>query len=97
MRVEYALRAQADLATIGARSQRVYGPAVAAALETYIRATVARIAAIPEIGERLEERPEVRGIPLVRYLFKIYYTTSDDAVVILHIRHTSRRAWLEVD
>jgi hypothetical protein len=37
----------------------VFGNAVAAALETYIRATVARIAVTPESGERLRERPEV--------------------------------------
>src|SRR5262245_48314974 len=95
MRVEYAPRARADLARIGERSRRVFGPAVAVAVETYIRATIARIAAIPETGERLHERPEVRGVPLVRYPFKIFYTTSEDAVVILHIRHTSRRAWSE--
>jgi plasmid stabilization system protein ParE len=77
------------------RSRRVFGSAVAATLETYIRATVARIAAFPEIGRGLEERPEVRGVPLVRYPFKIFYTVSGDAVVILHVRHTSRRAWLE--
>ena len=74
MRVEYAPRARGDLVRIARRSRRVLGPTVAAALETYIRATVARIAAIPEIGERLQERPEVRVVPLVRYPFRIFYT-----------------------
>jgi plasmid stabilization system protein ParE len=65
-------RAAADLAHIGAQSRRVFGPAVAAALETFIRATVARLGAMPETGLRLPERPSVRVVPLVRYPFKIF-------------------------
>jgi toxin ParE1/3/4 len=77
MKVEYAPRAAGDLARIGRRSRRKFGIAVAAALETYIRATVARIAVLPESGERLRERPEVRVVPLVRYPFKIFYTAPE--------------------
>jgi hypothetical protein len=44
MKVEYAPRAVGDLARIGSRRRRKFGNAVAAALEIYIRATVARIA-----------------------------------------------------
>jgi toxin ParE1/3/4 len=52
---------------------------------------------MPEIGERIRERSEVRSIPLVRYPFKLFYAISAGTVVILHIRHTSRRPWLEHD
>jgi hypothetical protein len=45
MKIEYAPRAIGDVERIGRRSRRAYGNEVAAALETYIRATVARIAA----------------------------------------------------
>lgn len=38
-----------------------------------------------------------RVVPLVRYLFKIFYTISEEAITILHIRHTSRRAWSSED
>ena len=93
MKVEYAPRAQADLVHIGEHSRRNFGPAVAAALETYLRATIARIAALPESGERVPERQGVRVVPLVRYPFRIFYTVEENTVTILHIRHTARRPW----
>ena len=65
MKVEYAPRATANLVKIAARSRRVFGDAVAAAVETSIRATVTRIAVMPEIGPRLPQRPGVRVVPLV--------------------------------
>ena len=95
MKVEYAPRAIADLIHIAQHSRRVFGAAVSVALETYIRATVARIAVIPESGLQLPQRPEVRVVPLVRYPFKIFYTMIEDTVSILHIRHAARRPWNE--
>jgi plasmid stabilization system protein ParE len=56
MNVIYAPRAVSDLDQIGMHSRRVFGPAAAAALETFIRATVARIAVMPESGLRVPER-----------------------------------------
>jgi plasmid stabilization system protein ParE len=93
MNVTFAPRAAADLRQIGARSRRVYGDAVAAALETYVRATIARIAVMPESGQRVPARPSVRVVPLGRYPFKIFYTATEETIVILHIRHVSRRPW----
>lgn len=93
MKVEYAPRATADLKEIGAQSRRVFGDAVAAALETYFRSTVARIAVMPEIGQRLSRRSGVRIVPLARYPFKIFYTLIGEAITILHIRHAARRPW----
>jgi plasmid stabilization system protein ParE len=74
MNVAFTRRATADLARIGAQSRRAFGPAVAAALETFIRATIARLAVFPESGLRLPRRPKVFVVPLVRYPFKIFYT-----------------------
>jgi len=93
MRIDFAPRARIDLVQIGERSRNVFGAAVAAALETYIRATVSRIAAMPESGQRVPERPAVRVVSLVRYPFRIFYTATPDKVTILHIRHTARRPW----
>jgi toxin ParE1/3/4 len=93
MNVSFAPRADRDLRTIGARSRRVFGDAVAAALETYIRATIARIAVMPQSGLRVPRRHGVRMVPLVRYPFKIFYSVAEDTVTILHIRHASRRSW----
>jgi toxin ParE1/3/4 len=95
MNVVYAPRAVSDLDQIGAHSRRVFGPAVAAALETFIRATVARIAVMPESGLRVPRRPGVRVVPLVRYPFKIFYTIDREVVTILNVRHAARRPWDE--
>jgi hypothetical protein len=75
----------------------VFGEAVAMALETYIRATIARVGLRPESAERLRERPQVHVVPLVRYPFKIFYAVRNETASILHIRHTSRRAWVGED
>ena len=93
MNVDFAPRAISDLARIASHSRQVFGPSVAAALETFIRATVSRIAVMPESGLRMPNRPNVRVIPLVRYPFKIFYTVGPDTVTILHIRHAERRPW----
>jgi toxin ParE1/3/4 len=94
MNVRFAPRAERDLKTIGARSRKVFGDAVAAALETTIRATIARIAVMPQSGLRVPRRHGMRLVPLVRYPFKIFYSIADDTVTILHIRHASRRSWV---
>jgi toxin ParE1/3/4 len=39
------------------------------------------------------DNPEVRVMFVVRYPYKIFYRVRDEVVEILHIRHTSRRAW----
>jgi len=36
--------------------------------------------------------PEVRILPPTRYQYRIYYSVSIDAVIVLHIRHIARRA-----
>ena len=87
MKVEY------DLLEIADCTRTNFGHRVASALEIYLRATIARIAAMPESGEVIPERQSVRVIPLVRYPFRIFYTVADDAITILHIRHTARRPW----
>jgi toxin ParE1/3/4 len=93
MNVEYTPRARADLQEIADYSRKTFGRAVAAALETYIRATVARIAAMPESGVAIQDRQDVRVVPLIRYPFRNFYTAADETITILHVRHTSRRPW----
>jgi len=63
-------------------------PRAAVAVETRIRAVVARIANYPESARRVLQRPAVRVIPLVRYPYKIFYRVTPEAVEILHIQHT---------
>ena len=92
MRIEYTRRAVADLHKVAAESA-AFGAEVAIALEARIRELVARIAANPEIGARVAERPGIRVVPLIRYPFKVFYRILDDGVRILHVRHTARRPW----
>jgi plasmid stabilization system protein ParE len=93
MKLEYSNRALADLRKLSAGSQATFGHRVAAALETRIRAIVEQIRQAPESAPRVEQRPGVRVVPLIRYPYKIFYRIADDTVRILHIRHTSRRPW----
>jgi plasmid stabilization system protein ParE len=48
MKVGYAPRAAADLELVAEHSHKAFGTAVAGALETAIRATIARAAATPK-------------------------------------------------
>src|SRR5450631_1420921 len=92
MSIDYAPRARADLSHIGAQSRRVFGEVVAAALETHIRETIERLAVVSK-RQHLRQRPTVYSLPLVRYPFRLFYKLTEDSVIILHIRHTSRRGW----
>jgi len=56
-----------------------------------IRAAVAQIKDHPHSGYQTDD-PDVRVIFIARYPYKIFYRVRD-AVEILHIRHTSRKAW----
>jgi len=40
----------------------------------------------------VDERPDVRVVPLVRYPYRIFYRVADEAVEILHIHHASRQS-----
>ena len=55
------------------------------------RKAVTQIKEHPDSGYRTDD-PDIRVIFVTRYPYKIFYRVRD-AVEILHIRHTSRRAW----
>jgi len=57
-----------------------------------IREAVVRLGNQPHSGYGTDN-PDVRVLFVVRYPYKIFYRVRDDVVEILHIRHTSRRAW----
>ena len=96
MKVEFTNRVVGDLRKISAESRKEFGDRVAAALELRIRNVVAQIANAPESAPRVEQRPGMRVVPLVRYPFKVFYRiVDDDTVRILHIRHAARRPWTE--
>ena len=93
MRVVYSPRAIRDLEHIVAYYRSVADPTVAAAISERIERVINRIARRPQSAPRVAERRDVRAVLVLRYPDKIFYRARDDAVEILHIRHTARRAW----
>jgi toxin ParE1/3/4 len=92
MRIEYSKRALQDLRKVAAEAQ-AYGPGVAEAVEERLRHLIDHLRREPNGAPRIEERPGVRVIPLIKYPYKIFYRTTESAVRVLLIRHTSRRPW----
>jgi toxin ParE1/3/4 len=96
MKVEFTNRAVGDLRKISIQSRKEFGASVAVALELRIRNVIEQIRNAPESSPRVEPRPGMRVLPLVRYPFKVFYRIIDsDTVRIVHIRHTARRPWTE--
>jgi toxin ParE1/3/4 len=93
MKIEFTNRAVRELREISGYCRRKFGDRVTAALEAPLREVVTNLADFPERAPRVEGRPGMRVVPLVRYPFKIFYRTIGDTVRIVHIRHAARRPW----
>jgi len=93
MNLIYSPRAVQDLAEIGAYYRSVADPKIADAIGKRIEQVIHRLARQPRIAPRVMRRSNVRVVLVLRYPYKIFYRVQNDAVEILHIRHTSRRAW----
>jgi plasmid stabilization system protein ParE len=90
MRVRYTPAAFSDRERIIAylRERSLSGASNVAAS---IREAIAQLEEHPESGYRTDNS-DVRVKFIVRYPYKIFYRVRDE-IEILHIRHTSRRAW----
>jgi toxin ParE1/3/4 len=91
MKLVYSRRALADLDRIAVYYAANANPAIAEAIEHRLSDVIDHIFRAPEAAPRLSQRSRVRVVAVVRYPFRIFYRVRDDAVDILHIRHTSRR------
>jgi toxin ParE1/3/4 len=91
MKLVYSRRALADLDRIAAYYADNASPAIAETIERRLSDVIDRIFRAPEAAPRLSQRSRVRVVAVVRYPFRIFYRVRNDAVDILHIRHTSRR------
>jgi toxin ParE1/3/4 len=91
MRVRYTPEAFSDRERI-LEYLRARSPDGARNVAASIREAVAQLGDQPHSGYRTD-KPKVRVMFIVRYPYKIFYRVRDDVVEILHIRHTSRRAW----
>ena len=91
MRVRYTPEAFSDRERI-LEYLRERSPAGARNVAASIREAVAQLGDRPLSGYRTDN-PDVRVMFVVRYPYKIFYRVRETVVEILHIRHTSRRAW----
>jgi plasmid stabilization system protein ParE len=91
MKLIYSRRALADLDQIKIYYAAHASPAIAEAIGRRLENVVDRICRVPEAAPRVSQRSQVRVVAVVRYPFRIFYRVRDDAIDILHIRHTSRR------
>ena len=92
MIVRYRQQALIDLDEISAYlSER--SPIGAINVLAAIKAAIRDIAQNP-FSARQTSDPAVRIKIVRRYLYKIFYSVSDDAIEILHVRHGARRPWV---
>jgi toxin ParE1/3/4 len=90
MNVVYAPRALRDLTAI-ATYLTERNPAGAANVLAAIKSSIDTLSFFPQIG-RLVDDAGHRRVPVVRYPYVIFYRIDGDDILVLHIRHTSRRA-----
>jgi len=90
MKVIYTEDALRDLDEILTFIRANY-PFIASAFIRRLEAIERRIARWPESAEEVEQRPDVRMVPFIRYPYKLFYQAGKDAVEIVHIHHAARR------
>lgn len=54
-----------------------------------------RIGRRPESAQEVEQRPNIRSVPFIRYPYKIFYQVLQDRVEILHVHHSARSDEIE--
>jgi addiction module RelE/StbE family toxin len=89
MNVIYAPRALRDLEGIAAYLVE-RNPASATHVLGAIKSSIDTLSFFPLIG-RLVDDAGHRRVPVLRFPYVIFYRVSSDELLILHIRHTSRR------
>jgi toxin ParE1/3/4 len=91
MIVRYTRRAQGDLAKIlNYLDER--SPRGALGVRLAIKRTIDTISHNPSIGHPTAIRA-IRGIPVGRYPYLVFWTVEGDEIWVLHIRHGARRVW----
>ena len=93
MKVRYTPEAFSDRERI-LQYLRKRSPVGARNVASSIRDAITQLGDQPQSGHQTDN-PDVRVVFVVRYPYKIFYRVREPVVEILHIRHTSRRAWTE--
>jgi toxin ParE1/3/4 len=89
MNVVYSPRAMRDLQSIGTYLVE-RNPIGAANVLGGIKSSIETLSFFPQIGRVVDDAGH-RRLPVLRYPYLIYYRVAEDELLILHIRHTSRR------
>ena len=90
LKVRLDAQAKRDLLEIRSHLIQHAGITVAERVREHLRQRINRLRDLPLMGVVTSE-PAIRILPPTRYPYRIYYTLTSEAVVILHIRHTARR------
>lgn len=90
LKVRLDPQAKRDLLEIRSYLAEHAGTAAAERVRTHLRQRIHRLASAPLIGVATSDA-RIRILPPTRYPYRIYYTLTQDGVVILHIRHSARR------
>jgi plasmid stabilization system protein ParE len=95
MRIDYTERALSDLAAIHDYLAREW-PGVGEKFEARLTEIEHRILTFPRGSAAVEDRPGVFAVPFINFPYRVFYTMDNDtAVVVLHIRNTSRAEWAD--
>jgi len=89
MNVVYAPRALRDLESIATYLVE-RDPVGAINVLGAIKSSIDTLSFFPQIG-RLVDNAGHRRVPVLRYPYLIFYRVVEDELLILHIRHASRR------
>ncbi len=91
MKLHYRAQALADIDAIYSYIEE-RSPSGARSVLRAIYASIQLIAEHPLTYQRTDN-PNIRVHVVRRYRYKIFYSVADDAIEIIHVRHTSRRPW----
>lgn len=91
MKVRLHARARRDLADIRNYLRREAGPESAEHVRKHLHGRILSLGREPQPGIKSTE-PGIRILSPAKYPYRIYVTNLPDAVVVLHIRHTSRKS-----
>lgn len=92
MKIVFTETALSDLSQIFEFLASNY-PTLVGPVEQRINSVLARLQDWPESARKVTQRTNVRVVPLIRYPYRIFYRITNEAIEIVHIRHTSRRPW----
>jgi toxin ParE1/3/4 len=91
MIVRYTRRAQGDLAKV-LNYLEERSPRGGLSVRLAIKRTIDTISHNLSIGHPTARRA-IRGMPVGRYPYLLFWTVEADEIWVLHIRHGARRVW----